>query len=603
MYAAFSSWSVFGVVSHAVLAGPALALLALGLKLMALRLRVAFRYRLRWGPPPSWIAPPEPSMNTDGGEGSDAREREKLLEAELARRRAEWRARYWEPAVGATILDLAHRGYVHLWRDGPHGPHGLLAQRSAKPVDEPLARHETAVLDLIAAETATGPLPADALLAEAQPGAEEWHDLVTADALRRPRQYQRQIMMLCIASALFGLTYAVINGLIEADLWIPPEVRAEETVNSSFQAWFLGFFSGALLTVVVTGLFFAWTNGWRRSLHNAQLRKTARAIDAEPALATATADEIDRFGIVLGYAAALGRAPAAVAPFTRAAAPAAGSWTSRGGTPRFVAIDQPSPAPEAGAQADPVPRVPRVPRVPSGTDGAHHDGADHGSETVVGHVLRSWTDSSGRWVALDDGHSDRTAARPIGDLVGPLPRRHAQVRLTRRGGAATWAVTVIEHAPGPPVAWVLPSELVSITELEQLVPGGKARYSVPGRWVVGRPGAPTVRIRIALWGDRRSPGTLLLRLSRHRHQQPPPGTADVAGRHHAVVHVGGIIALALVADRRRTDHRATIAALTWLIAARLGAPVGAPPPVLADPSADPPPPRPSSPPRPGNSTF
>ncbi|MEX5707035.1 hypothetical protein AB1484_01650 [Parafrankia sp. FMc6] len=113
---------------------------------------------------------------------------------------------------------------------------------------------------------------------------------------------------------------------------------------------------------------------------------------------------------------------------------------------------------------------------------------------------------------------------------------------------------------------------------------------------------PTVRIKIAFWGSRRSPGTLLLRLSRHRHQQPPPGTADVAGRHHAVVRVGGIIALVLVADRRRTDHRATIAALTWLIAARLGAPVGAPPPLLPDPSADPPPPQPSSPPRPGNTT-
>lgn len=207
------------------------------------------------------------------------------------------------------------------------------------------------------------------------------------------------------------------------------------------------------------------------------MRKTARAIDAEPALATATADEIDRFGILLGYAAALGRAPAAVAPFTRAAAPTAGSWTSRGGTPRFVAIDQPSPVPEAGVQADPAPRVPQI---PSGTDGAHHDGADHGSETVVGHVLRSWTDSSGGWVALDDGHSERTSARPIGDLIGPLPRCHAQVRLTRHGGAATWAVTVIEHAPGPPVAWVLPSELVSIAELEQLVPGGKAGTACRG---------------------------------------------------------------------------------------------------------------------------
>ncbi|EFC82494.1 hypothetical protein FrEUN1fDRAFT_4360 [Parafrankia sp. EUN1f] len=561
MSEAFSSWSPFGVVSHVVLAGPALALFFLGLKLMVLRLRVALWFRLRWGPPPSQIAPPEPSMNTDGGEGPDAREREERLEAELARQRAEWRARFWGPAVAATILDLAHRGYLHISRDARHG---LLVQRTAKPVEEPLVRHETTVLDLISAETATGPLPADVLLTEAQPDGEKWHDWVTADALRRPRQYQRLVTKLWVASALFGLTYAMINGLIEADFWDAPEVRTEETVNSPYQAWFIGFFSGALLTAVVTGVFYAWTSGWRRSLHHAQLKRTTRAIDAEPALATATADEIERFGIALVYAAALGRAPAAVAPFTRAAASSTGSWTSRGGTPRFVTIDQPATSTSPDVDIA-------------------------GSETVVGHVLRSWTDSSGMWVALDDGRGDRTPARPIGDLVGPLPRRHARVRLTRHGGQTTWAVSTLEHAPGPPVAWVALRDVLSIAELERLLPGGKAKSNGWGRWVVRHPQSPTVLIRVSLWASRRPPGRLLLALGGRRQKeparhQPTPGTADVAGRHHAVVRVGDVTALVLAIDRHRTDRQDTIAALVWLIAARLGAPVGDPPPALTGPA-------------------
>ncbi|WP_235498269.1 DUF2207 domain-containing protein [Frankia sp. R43] len=568
MSEAFSSWSPFGVVSHVVLAGPALALFVLGLKLMALRLRLVLWFRLRWGPPPSQIAPPEPSMNTDGGEGSEAREREERLEAELARRRAEWRDSFWGPAVAATVLDLARRGYLHISRDARHG---LLVQRSAKPVEKPLAGHESTVLDLISAETAAGPLPADVLLTEAQPDGEKWHDWVTADALHRPRQYQRLVTKLWVASALFGLTYAMINGLIEADFWVAPEVRTENTLNSRFQAWFNGFFWGALLTAMVTGVFYAWTNGWRRSLHNAQVKRTTRAIDAEPALATATADEIERFGIALVYAAALGRAPAAVAPFTRAAASSTGSWTPRGGTPRFVTIDQPSPSPSTST---------------SMSTSTSTDADIAGSETLVGHVLRSWTDSSGVWVALDetDGRGDRTPARPIGGLVGPLPRRHTRVRLTRHSGQTTWVVSTLEHAPGPPPAWVALRDLLSMAELERLLPGGEVRSNGRGQWVIRHPHAPTVLIRVSLWASRRPPGRLLLALGGRRRHQPTPGTADVAGRHHALVRVGDVTALVLAIDRHRTDRQDTIAALVWLIAARLGAPVGEPPPALSGPS-------------------
>ncbi|MCK9904879.1 hypothetical protein CC117_13635 [Parafrankia colletiae] len=90
-------------------------------------------------------------------------------------------------------------------------PPWLLAQRSARPVDAPLARHEALVLDVITQRTADGPLPAHALFTRTLPSVDVWHNTVAAEAFDQQWPHRRLINMLCAVAVLFGLAYSLTS--------------------------------------------------------------------------------------------------------------------------------------------------------------------------------------------------------------------------------------------------------------------------------------------------------------------------------------------------------------------------------------------------------
>jgi hypothetical protein len=232
-----------------------------------------------------------------------------------------------QDGFGATVLDLAARGWFQLseppGRGGTRRPEGpVMCTVPAEPPDEPLTAYERRVVVHVAQRVgAHGEIPAP-VLADGFDGGEasfmtQFRSEVTADAvqrgLTRPRLSGRRIVLLCLAllvpAGALALALAAVHQ--HAPLAIP--------------GWC--WFAVSLVTIGV---------GVRRrpsAAGQAVLDRWHAAADTARGGGTAGSGDAR----LVAYAAALGRAPGAVAAFASPGRNTA--WSSYRGGWRQIAIE------------------------------------------------------------------------------------------------------------------------------------------------------------------------------------------------------------------------------------------------------------------------
>ncbi len=462
-------------------------------------------------------------------------------------------------AVATVVLDLATRGFLDI-AAGPSGArHGFdaLVRWTGQPADSALRPHEQAVLDAVARRTAAGPLPPEALFVEMEPTTARWRDAVVKDAVRSAERhrppYRRRLRRLTLAGLALSLSIAILGGLWSAQRWTRPSEATDYTINSAFEAWFFTFVWVVLIALAVLFPLHSRVSNEDTRRREESWRQVEDDLRADPELHAATPAEAGRLGARLAYAAAMGLAPRAVTPFTLQDLPPTMAWSAHGDVPRLLVIEAPADPP------------------PASTD-----------EEVVGPVLRSGHDGAGvPWIALDEGRSDRTWARPLEQLSEPAPARDSLLRLVRRPGSVRWSAVVLAAAGERRVLGTppRPADLVTLADLERLFPGARIE-SVPGATPathlsrMREGGRPRAGVLVTVWSDRTARASL--RMAPHRRLQLP-GEVYLVRRRRVLVVTEQVGVAVDITGRRITDRRAKLDSLAWAVSARLGVAVGNPP--------------------------
>ncbi|ONH59967.1 hypothetical protein CcI49_14760 [Frankia sp. CcI49] len=485
-------------------------------------------------------------------------------------------------AVATTVLDLARRGLVDIWRDERFGV--LVRARSALAgstrVAPALAAHEAAVLRLIATRTAHGPLPAEALFQEAAPSPARWREVLVTEAEAAASRFQtprrRRVRHLSTASTLLVLTVSTFAGFTSARRFVEPEVETEDTINSPAGQWFLTFVLVLLATTAVSMIVIGGAHGEDDRRRRARWRRVSSGLAADRDLTTAGPERIGALGHQLVYGAALGHAPAAVGPFTPDESAEATAWTARSGTPRPIAVHVEPELITRGISTSPGAAV----RAPSFTTDPE--------APIVGEVVRArWSAGGGWWIAVHEGMSDHAIARRLGgDRVdgGPRPPGVGSVvRLTWSDGARAWSADVVETAPSQLIVAARPNpdDLLDGADLRQLFPDHRIEEIPPQfghmrSYRARRAGGPTVTIQclVATAG----PFRRLLTAASRRRRLPVPGTVYLRGRVRAVIVTEGVTVAVDVTGRRVENRRDLLIALARTVSYRLGVPLDDPRP-------------------------